>query len=331
MSIKFAIIEKHFVILKYNLYGIKKIVLQQLEIFKLDLLMSQRQSLDENVTIFDEAIIKLKFQILNLIKPPQKQERKQSTKINQIIFQIKLVKILGILRIFEIVFHYLFQSIACVQTLFEKETYFNFQQTTSNIQHYLFQIPNSNIKLWHYLFVRKYYEYLNNCYEGYQQEKFKFKKKQYNLVQFKLQNGHLFQSSSNYLNLQILSFQLQNCSNSEDQFIDFHATCNECEGPILNDCLSCFEYINISSVFLNMEQLIQNLFVLLNKTQIQQQLLKNQLLMVVNMVINYMNNDTGERWYYKYGGLAYYWLLRNKIVIRQRGQYNQKNRGSGML
>ncbi|CAD8114144.1 unnamed protein product [Paramecium primaurelia] len=107
----------------------------------------------------------------------------------------------------------------------------------------------SNIKLWHYFVVRKYKTNINiqiTFYEGYRQEKFEFNKevKQFNLLQFKLLYGNLFQLSSNYLKLQIQGFQFQNCPDFQEQPIDCHATCKECDGPTQNDCLSCFESSN---------------------------------------------------------------------------------------
>ncbi|CAK71727.1 unnamed protein product (macronuclear) [Paramecium tetraurelia] len=109
----------------------------------------------------------------------------------------------------------------------------------------------SDIKLWHYLFVKK----LENSilvsitfYKGFDKEEFNIKLDvlQFNKVQFKLSYGNLLQSSSNYLTISIVGFQFFNCLGYEEPSASCHPTCQECDGPTKDDCLTCFQESNRS-------------------------------------------------------------------------------------
>ncbi|CAD8209927.1 unnamed protein product [Paramecium pentaurelia] len=106
-----------------------------------------------------------------------------------------------------------------------------------------------DIKLWHYLFVKKQETniYISiTFFELYKQEKFEIYEevKQFNLVQFKLLYGNILQSHSDYLKIQIVGFQLFNCPQKSVEQLECHSTCQECDGPTKTDCLSCFESLN---------------------------------------------------------------------------------------
>ncbi|CAD8189309.1 unnamed protein product [Paramecium octaurelia] len=107
----------------------------------------------------------------------------------------------------------------------------------------------SDIKLWHYVLVKK----LENSilvaitfYKGFDKEEFNINLDvlQFNRVQFKLLYGNLLQSSSNYLTISIVGFQFFNCLDYDEPTVSCHPTCQECDGPTKDDCLSCFQESN---------------------------------------------------------------------------------------
>ncbi|CAD8117347.1 unnamed protein product [Paramecium primaurelia] len=111
-----------------------------------------------------------------------------------------------------------------------------------------FEVTN-DIQLWHYLLVEKSDQFISitiKFYQGYNQEKFSFTLEvvQFQMVQFKLLYGNIFQSKSNYLTLQLTGFQLFNCLDFNNPYINCHPTCKECDGPTKDDCLSCYEDSN---------------------------------------------------------------------------------------
>ncbi|CAD8108655.1 unnamed protein product [Paramecium sonneborni] len=80
-------------------------------------------------------------------------------------------------------------------------------------------------------------------YKGFQQKEFNFNLDvmQLSMMQFKLSYGSILQSEKNFLTIQILGFQLLNCLDESKPQVSCYPTCNECDGPRRNDCLSCFE------------------------------------------------------------------------------------------
>ncbi|CAD8113323.1 unnamed protein product [Paramecium primaurelia] len=64
------------------------------------------------------------------------------------------------------------------------------------------------------------------------------------MVQLKLLYGNIFQSKSDYLDIQLAGFQIFNCPDFNNLQISCHPTCKECDGPTKDDCLSCYEFSN---------------------------------------------------------------------------------------
>ncbi|CAK84286.1 unnamed protein product (macronuclear) [Paramecium tetraurelia] len=104
----------------------------------------------------------------------------------------------------------------------------------------------SDVKLWHYLNVRKLETAIQISISFSEQEKYEFYQevKQFNLVQFKLQYGDLLQTHSYQLKIQIFDFQFFNCVEDVELGQKCHRTCKECDGPTKSDCLSCAESSN---------------------------------------------------------------------------------------
>ncbi|CAD8169558.1 unnamed protein product [Paramecium octaurelia] len=104
----------------------------------------------------------------------------------------------------------------------------------------------SDLKLWHYLNVRKFENSIQISINFFQQEKYEFYQevKQFNLVQYKLQYGDLLQTHSYYLKVQIFDFKFFNCPEKIELENECHETCKECDGPTKSDCLSCVESSN---------------------------------------------------------------------------------------
>ncbi|CAD8108319.1 unnamed protein product [Paramecium sonneborni] len=106
-----------------------------------------------------------------------------------------------------------------------------------------------DIKLWHYILVEKKQNLISisiKFYKGFDQKVFivNFDVIQFNMMQFKLLYGNIFQSQNNFLTIQIVDFQLIKCSDESKPQVSCHPTCQECDGPTRNDCLSCFETSN---------------------------------------------------------------------------------------
>ncbi|CAD8092588.1 unnamed protein product [Paramecium primaurelia] len=105
-----------------------------------------------------------------------------------------------------------------------------------------FDILNS-ITLWQKLTIQliadqliiniKFYEDYN-IYEYNTQEYVK----QFSCTQFKLQYGNIQQQKMNYLNILFRNFLFNNCD-TDDIYQSCHYSCQECDGPSKNNCLSC--------------------------------------------------------------------------------------------
>ncbi|CAD8197264.1 unnamed protein product [Paramecium pentaurelia] len=105
-----------------------------------------------------------------------------------------------------------------------------------------FDILNS-ITLWQKLTIQliadqliiniKFYEDYN-IYEYNTQEQVK----QFSCTQFKLQYGNIQQQIMNYLNILFRNFLFNNCD-TDDIYQICHYSCQECDGPSQNNCLSC--------------------------------------------------------------------------------------------
>ncbi|CAD8117743.1 unnamed protein product [Paramecium sonneborni] len=112
------------------------------------------------------------------------------------------------------------------------------------IQQKEFVITNS-ITVWHIIFVElqetllncsiKFYE-AGNIYEYNVQ----FDVNQFHIIQLKLQYGNLLQSTTNFINMEVKNLILQNCHQNFQQQ-NCHFSCQECDGPTMYNCLSCFE------------------------------------------------------------------------------------------
>ncbi|CAD8090423.1 unnamed protein product [Paramecium sonneborni] len=109
-----------------------------------------------------------------------------------------------------------------------------------------FDIEDQDIQLWHYILVEKIQNLISisiKLYKGFQQKEFNFNLDvmQFSMMQFKLSYGNILQSENNFLTIQILGFQILNCLDDSKPQVSCHPTCQECDGPRRNDCLSCFE------------------------------------------------------------------------------------------
>ncbi|CAD8112942.1 unnamed protein product [Paramecium sonneborni] len=62
--------------------------------------------------------------------------------------------------------------------------------------------------------------------------------KQFKCTQLKLEYGNIFQQTENYLNIQTKTTQFNNCD-TNDILQSCHYSCQECDGPTQNNCLSC--------------------------------------------------------------------------------------------
>ncbi|CAK77671.1 unnamed protein product, partial (macronuclear) [Paramecium tetraurelia] len=107
----------------------------------------------------------------------------------------------------------------------------------------------SNIKLWHYILVKKLENSISvsiTFYNNFKKEEFKINLnvQQFNKMQFKLLYGNLLQSSPNYLTIKIVGLQFFNCLYFIRPQVSCHPTCQECDGPTKDDCLSCFKNSN---------------------------------------------------------------------------------------
>ncbi|CAK93238.1 unnamed protein product (macronuclear) [Paramecium tetraurelia] len=105
-----------------------------------------------------------------------------------------------------------------------------------------FDISNS-IFLWHQVYVQVKDDQLTiqiQFLEGHQVYDYIFQIKvfQFKQTQFKLQYGNNLQSQTNYLNIQLRNFKFYNCYIQVNQQ-NCHYTCEDCEGPNKNNCLSC--------------------------------------------------------------------------------------------
>ncbi|CAD8151560.1 unnamed protein product [Paramecium pentaurelia] len=161
-----------------------------------------------------------------------------------------------------------------------------------------FEVTN-DIQLWHYLLVEKSDQFISitiTFYQGYNQEKFSLEVVQFQMVQFKLLYGNIFQSKSNYLTLQLTGFQFFNCLDFNNLQINCHQTCKECYGPKKDDCLSCYEYSNrryISEyqvLFVNIELLIRIMNVLIikhyNQIKLIPSIITNPLITCLECILN---------------------------------------------
>ncbi|CAD8155005.1 unnamed protein product [Paramecium pentaurelia] len=100
-----------------------------------------------------------------------------------------------------------------------------------------------SIFLWHNVFVQLQDDQLLiqiQFFEGHQIYDYKFQIKvfQFKQTQFKLQYGNNLYSKTNYMNIQFRNFKFYNC---DIQFYqqNCHYSCEDCEGPNKNNCLSC--------------------------------------------------------------------------------------------
>ncbi|CAD8207557.1 unnamed protein product [Paramecium pentaurelia] len=137
-----------------------------------------------------------------------------------------------------------------------------------------------DIKLWHYQFIKKQETniYISiTFFELYKQEKFEIYEevRQVNLFQFKSLYGNILQSHSDYLELQIVGFQLLNCPQELVEQLNFIQLARNAMVlqklivySVLNHQIENTSQI-LRSAFVNMELLIWITNVQLMKVQIQ--------------------------------------------------------------